>query len=165
MIYLVRHAHAGSKRQWTGSDGLRPLSEAGRRESAGLLTRLGGQHISAILSSPSTRCVQTVEPLSRQRSLPIRTDLRLTADTSLRDALALLLADDNADTVLCSHGELIGRLLDGLRDRGAPVTAFAEWAKGSTWQLDIADGAVVGATYLPPLAADSVPAGTGVSRP
>jgi len=150
MIFVVRHGHAGDKHKWHGPDHIRPLSDTGRRESHGLLTRLGGFALSAIRSSPSTRCVQTVDGLAHQRGLPVRIDTRLSPDADLDDLLRLLFTAD--DVVLCTHGEIIGRLLDALRDRGAPVSAFAEWPKGSTWILDIAGGAVRSATYLPPLA-------------
>jgi len=165
MIYLVRHAHAGTKGSWPGSDHLRPLSETGRRESRGLLIRFGGVSISAIASSPSTRCIQTVQELAGQRSLLIKIDKRLTADADVERTLDWLLADDQADAVLCTHGELIGELFRRLRQQGAPIHPRAGWPKGSTWRLDIAAGAVTGATYLPPLAtsdpADRLPTPTG----
>jgi phosphohistidine phosphatase SixA len=69
MPYLLRHAHAGDKRAWTGPDLERPLSTAGRREAHGLLTRLRDYHITRIVSSPAVRCLQTVEPLAERRGL------------------------------------------------------------------------------------------------
>src|SRR6266545_4741978 len=71
MIYLLRHAHAGNKRTWSGPDGRRPLSAAGRREAAGLVRVLDGRPITTILSSPALRCEQTVQPLAEHRSLPV----------------------------------------------------------------------------------------------
>ena len=165
MIYLVRHAHAGTKGRWPGPDHLRPLSESGRRESRGLLIRFGGVRISAITSSPSARCIQTVEELANQRLLQIKIDDRLTADADVGRTLDWLLAEDHVDLMLCTHGELIGELFRCLRRQGAPIHPRAEWPKGSTWRLDIAAGVVMGATYLPPLAISRptgrVPAPTG----
>jgi 8-oxo-dGTP diphosphatase len=149
MIYLVRHAHAGTKHGWPGPDRLRPLSDEGYREARGLITRLAGVHVAAIASSPSVRCVQTVAELARLRGMPVRTERLLAADTGLDDALRFVL--DATDTVLCSHGELIGRLLAGLRERGAPIPVGAEWAKGSTWRLAVSRGRVTHAMYLRPL--------------
>jgi phosphohistidine phosphatase SixA len=71
MPYLVRHAHAGDKRAWTGPDRLRPLSGSGRREAHGLLVQLRPYPVVRILSSPAVRCVQTVEPLAQRRGLPV----------------------------------------------------------------------------------------------
>jgi phosphohistidine phosphatase SixA len=30
-LFLMRHAHAGDPERWTGDDGLRPLTDKGRR--------------------------------------------------------------------------------------------------------------------------------------
>jgi broad specificity phosphatase PhoE len=69
----VRHAHAGDKRNWTGPDLERPLSGTGRREAHGLLTRLRDYDITRILSSPTVRRLQTVEPLAARRGLTLET--------------------------------------------------------------------------------------------
>ena len=57
MPYLLRHAHAGTKRAWSGPDSTRPLSDAGRQEAHGLLTQLRDYPISQVLSSPTLRCL------------------------------------------------------------------------------------------------------------
>jgi broad specificity phosphatase PhoE len=67
MPYLLRHAHAGNKHAWAGPHSTRPLSRAGRQEAHGLLTQLRDHPISSILSSPTVRCLQTVEPLVQRR--------------------------------------------------------------------------------------------------
>jgi len=134
MIYLLRHAHAGNKRTWSGPAGRRPLSAAGRREAAGLVRVLDGRPITTILSSPALRCEQTVQPLAEHRSLPVGLD----------------------DVVLCTHGELIGQLLGLLRERGAPIGRHAQWPKGSTWLLRLTGDRVAGATYLPAMGRTAV---------
>jgi 8-oxo-dGTP diphosphatase len=158
VIYLVRHAHAGAKHAWKGPDGLRPISRAGWREVAGLLAQLRGAELSAVLSSPATRCVQTVDRIAAEHGLTVATDARLGPDSTQDQFLALIaeLGRDGEDgrTLLCSHGEVIGVLLAALRDRGAPIPASAEWPKGSTWILDGSAGAVTGAHYLPPVRVD-----------
>ncbi len=149
MIYLLRHAHAGNKRTWSGPDGRRPLSAAGRREAAGLVRVLDGRPITTILSSPALRCEQTVQPLAEHRSLPVGLDGRLDVDAGTDDA-ATLLRPGLDDVVLCTHGELIGQLLGLLRERGAPIGRHAQWPKGSTWLLRLTGDRVAEATYLPP---------------
>ena len=69
MLLLVRHAHAGDKTRWQGPDRLRPLSLAGQAEAAGLVVRLEDFPIWRILTSPTLRCQQTVEPLARDHRL------------------------------------------------------------------------------------------------
>jgi broad specificity phosphatase PhoE len=153
MIYLLRHAHAGNKKNWEGPDDQRPLSATGRREAAGLVVRLAPLPVSTVLSSPALRCLQTVEPLAEQRGLPVGRDGRLHVDAEVEQAAALLFSPDLRDAVLCTHGELIGELLGLLRQGGAPIAEDAEWPKGSTWMLRHDGGRVAEATYLPPLRA------------
>jgi broad specificity phosphatase PhoE len=150
MRYLVRHADAGDKHQWTGPDDDRPLTSRGHVEAEGLVAQLASYSISEIVSSPAVRCWQTVEPLARQRRLAVRTDVALAADADLDRAVALLLESPTDDLVLCTHGELIRPLLGRLRDLGAPLSGELVWPKSSVWLLETVDGAVTRATYLPP---------------
>lgn len=151
MIYLVRHAHAGPKKTWSGPDTMRPLSDSGRREAAGLLIQLHHEPITRILSSPALRCRQTVWPLARQRRLAVELDRRLDVHATAAQAAAVLLDPSAGDAVLCTHGELIGQLLGRLREAGAPIASEAAWPKGSTWMLDPSADHITRATYLPPL--------------
>ena len=59
-VLLVRHAKAGSRKDWSGDDRLRPLSKAGHRQAEALVPLLVGYPITRVLSSPFVRCVQTV---------------------------------------------------------------------------------------------------------
>jgi broad specificity phosphatase PhoE len=149
MIYLLRHTHAGNKQAWSGPDDRRPLSATGRREAAGLVPQYRDRPVATILSSPSLRCQQTVQPLAEQRHLPVGLEGRLDVDAKAEDAAALLHPDLD-DVVLCTHGELIGQLLGLLRARGAPIDQDAQWPKGSTWLLRLNGDRVAEATYLPP---------------
>jgi phosphohistidine phosphatase SixA len=151
LIYLVRHAHAGRKETWAAPDALRPLSEPGRHEAAGLVATLSDLPVTRILSSPTTRCLQTVEPLARQRRLPIEVDDLLGVEAE--PARALKLIDDRAiaTAVLCSHGELIGRVMEQLVADGLRPAAPLRWAKGSTWVLDWDGDGALRASYLRPV--------------
>ncbi|MDP8977577.1 MAG: histidine phosphatase family protein [Actinomycetota bacterium] len=66
VIELVRHAQAHGRRQWTGRpDRERPLTAEGRRQAAALAEAIAVDGApAALVSSPYTRCVQTLEPLS-----------------------------------------------------------------------------------------------------
>ena len=83
LLLLVRHAHAGDKSRWQGPDRLRPLSLAGQAEAAGLVVRLEDFPIERILTSPTLRCRQTVEPLTRDRRLRIEPEVTLGVDADL----------------------------------------------------------------------------------
>ena len=152
MLLLVRHAHAGDKTRWQGPDRLRPLSLAGQAEAAGLVVRLEDYPIWRILTSPTLRCHQTIEPLARDRRLRIEPEVTLDVDADLGRVLALLEAPRLQDTVVCTHGEVIGQLLTRLVADGLAVDQPLAWPKGSTWLLYGANRRPTHARYLPPLA-------------
>jgi broad specificity phosphatase PhoE len=150
MIYLLRHAHAGNKRTWSGPDDQRPLSAAGQREAASLVLQLRARPITAVLSSPALRCQQTIQPLADHHGLPVTCDQRLRVDAEVDQAATLLFRGDLDGAVLCTHGELIGQLLGMLRERGAPISQHAQWPKASIWLLRVVGERITEATYLPP---------------
>jgi broad specificity phosphatase PhoE len=158
MPYLVRHAHAGDKRAWQDPDSLRPLSGAGRHEAHGLLTQLRDYPISRIVSGPAVRCQQTVQPLAERRDLRVETTDVLGVDADSTGLVALLLDPAASETVLCSHGELIGVALTWLLGHDVDGGRLV-WPKGSTWVLEVQDGQVQHSHYLPPLRLQDVKAG------
>lgn len=150
MRYLVRHADAGDKLEWSGSDEQRPLSDVGRREAEGLVAALASFSIVRIVSSPAVRCRQTVEPLANQRQLQLSVDAALAVGADVDRAVELLVHPDADEVAWCSHGELIAPLLVRLREQGAPIDDDADLSKGSVWVFDVADGSIARAIYLPP---------------
>ena len=151
LLLLVRHADAGDKHRWQGPDSLRPLSPAGQAEAAGLVIGLDDYPIGRILTSPTLRCQQTVQPLARDRRLHIEHEVAFGVDADLARVLALLEDPRLQDTVVCTHGELIGQVLTRLVTDGLAVDQPLQWPKGSTWLLDGTSGRLTHARYLPPL--------------
>lgn len=141
-VHLVRHAKAGSRPDWGQPDELRPLTESGRVQADALAGKLQPFGIQRVLSSRYARCVQTVEPLARSIGLEVVTVPALAEEADLEDAWALLerLAAGGVEAVLCSHGNIIGPLLDRLHRRGVPLDAD-EWScrKGSIWRVETGD--------------------------
>ena len=153
MLLVVRHADAGDKRSWIGSDLLRPLSPIGWRQAVGLVERLEDYPIERILSSPAVRCRETVEPLADDRYLPVDPLPALGVDFIPGEVLGLIGDRRLRDTVLCSHGEMIAWLLAHLATTALVTDAPLEAAKGSAWLLEPSKE-WVHARYLPPLALD-----------
>ena len=148
-VFVVRHAKAGSRSAWDGPDPARPLSKAGRRQAAGLVSQLADQDITRIVSSPFIRCTETVEPLAQRLHLPVEPSPSLEEGAPLPEALRLVEKVADEPTVLCTHGDVIGELLDHLRRTGVDVDD-GRMEKGATWILDTEAGEVTGARYLPP---------------
>ena len=149
MIYLVRHAKAGSRSEWVGDDQLRPLSNKGVRQSALLADRLAPLATGLLVSSPYRRCMQTLEPLSIRIGTPLTPDQRLAEDSGFEGALELLATVPDG-TVLCSHGDVIPDTMGALERRGRAFVGAPVWSKAGVWVLTRVDGAVVEATAWQP---------------
>ena len=146
--FVVRHAKAGSRRRFEGDDRLRPLSRNGVRQAEGIADLLAHRGITRVLSSPYTRCIQTVEPLALRLGLEVEIDEQLGEGHDWTHALALV-EQAEAPITLCSHGDVIGDLIQHLAARGVPLDDD-RIEKGSTWVLQVEEGEVVKARYLHP---------------
>jgi 8-oxo-dGTP diphosphatase len=148
-VYLVRHAKAGSRKAWTGDDDQRPLSQRGRTQARALAKALVGESVTRIVSSPFVRCRETVEPLALRAGVALEVSDALAEGAPSADSLRLVekLAGDTV--VLCSHGDVLGNLLDHYANAGVALDDD-RLEKGSIWMLDVVDGEVRAARYLPP---------------
>lgn len=150
LIALVRHAAAGERRP--RNDFTRPLTAKGRAQAEGLVGLLAPHPIGRVLSSPYLRCVQTVEPLAATRGLAVESWQPLAEGASASDLLRLLPELAAAGAALCSHGDVIGSLVDALVRAHLVRPEDARFSKGSTWLLELQGERLVSARYLPPAA-------------
>ncbi len=144
--FVIRHAHAGTR--GAASDDTREITKRGRAQSKALADLLADQGIRTILSSPFTRCVQTVEPLATGLGLTVGVDTGLAEGAGPSRALNLIERSKHS-LALCSHGDVIGDTMNVLSRRGV-VLDDDRVAKGSVWVLTVLDGVVTAARYLPP---------------
>lgn len=150
MLYLVRHAKAGSRHEFKGDDRLRPLSGTGRHQAKALAKRLIAEDVQKLISSPYLRCIQTLHPTAKVIGAKVETDERLAEGRSFVDVLEMLETLPDG-TVLCSHGDVIPDTIAALERRGCEFTTPLEWRKGSVWVLHRdAHGEIVKAEAWPP---------------
>jgi 8-oxo-dGTP diphosphatase len=147
--YLVRHAKAGDRSQWDGPDDLRPLSKTGRRQAGGLVKQLDGEPVEHVVTSPYVRCRQTVEPLAERRRLAVDLADELIEGALVGDALRLIDKFAYTHAVLCTHGDVLGNVLENLERRGVPLGNIKKLEKGCTWVLEFDDGEIVSGHYVP----------------
>jgi len=135
VLYLVRHAKAGSRHDFQGDDRLRPLSPPGRRQAEALGKQLVEAGVQHFISSPSLRCIQTLRPAATAVGAKIDTDERLFEGRSFVGVIDLMTELPDA-TALCSHGDVIPETIEALVHRGCEVVSPPDWRKGSVWVLD-----------------------------
>jgi 8-oxo-dGTP diphosphatase len=149
-VYLVRHAKAGEREEWRGDDRLRPLSGPGRRQAQGLVQALKKAKIERVLSSPYTRCLDTVRPLAEARRLKLETTDQLAEGAGAESVLRLVKKLAGHDVVLCTHGDVMQETVEHLARSGIiPPSRRDDMAKGATWVLEERGGTISGADYLP----------------
>jgi len=75
VVALVRHAHAGERKEWKGNDALRPIDERGRQQADRIGVVLSLLRPERLISATPLRCKQTLEPLAaRLGGVPIVQD-------------------------------------------------------------------------------------------
>ncbi|MGE3620463.1 MAG: histidine phosphatase family protein [Acidimicrobiia bacterium] len=149
-LFVVRHAHAGSRRDWPGEDALRPLDPRGARQAERLAEVLADRGIRRLVSSPAVRCVETLRPLGKALDLDVEVDGRLAEGGAVADVLALVAELAGKTAAVCSHGDVIPDLLDALAERGVELPARRKWQKASTWVLRGGRSGPRSGTYVPP---------------
>jgi 8-oxo-dGTP diphosphatase len=115
-LIVLRHGHAVAREDWDGADRDRPLRNTGRRQANALVSTAREYAIRRVLSSPATRCVQTVTPLlvdaeARIELLPGLGEDATPAqyDVAVAAVVGLLHGEHNA--LVCSHRPVLPGLL------------------------------------------------------
>lgn len=149
-LYVIRHAHAGSKSAWLEDDRLRPLSEKGWLQAHAIAARISPLKPSVLWTSPFLRCQQTLEPLGEQCGLAVQHDTRIEENSPLELSLAAI-EDAPENAVLCSHGDVIPEFIDGLIRRGLDMnSAPTALRKASVFVLHRNNGVFTQAEYWEP---------------
>ena len=149
-LILVRHAVAESRRGWDEPDLIRPLNERGRKQADALIEQLKPYSVAKVLSSPYLRCTQTLAPLATAVGVDVEESDAL-AEGMARDAVELVRALAGSTAALCSHGDVIPRVLQTLViEDEVDLGPDPRWQKGSSWVLDGDGGRFTSARYLKP---------------
>ncbi len=147
-FHVVRHAKAGSRSHWTGDDRKRPLSPKGEKQAARIVEQFQKVAVTAVYSSPYLRCVQTVEPLAKARGLVVQQSSDLAEGRGVTGLYKFFNNPDLDDVVLCTHGDLVWELVEDLTNRRVLPAFREQFEKGSTWVVEVEDGAPAAARYI-----------------
>ena len=156
-MVLVRHGHAGTKEGWAGDDRLRSLDARGVRQAKHLADVVVPLNPTRLISSPYTRCLQTMELIATKTGLPVEEDVAFTpnAGKPAVEMVRAIASTDSTDSsgcvVICTHGEGIGEILGVLSsDDGVRLSRRPPGLKGCAWILDFHKGKVTSARYVSP---------------
>ena len=149
-LYVVRHADAGHRGHGPTPDEARELSERGWRQAEAIREALDHRPITRLLSSPFSRCVQTLEPLGKALGVTVEADDRLVEGAGAAGAMSVADEVRGTDAVLCSHGDVIPDLLEHLLAHGTKLKGELRWQKASTWILTWEGKHLTKGRYVPP---------------
>ncbi|GAA1503727.1 NUDIX hydrolase [Nocardioides humi] len=105
-VVILRHARARSRDAWRGPDAGRTLLKAGELEADRLVPLLAAYGVTRIVTSTSTRCVQSVRPYAETAGFPLDLRPRLSEENATPKAVAKIVEDlfaTETGAVLCTH--------------------------------------------------------------
>ena len=147
-VVVLRHAVARARSGWSGDDRLRPLLKTGMVQADRLVPLLAAYDVSRVVSSPSIRCMQTVEPYVATTGYEIESRRRLTEeDASAKGIGAIVeeLMSEEQGAVLCTHRPVLPIVYDAIglsqRQRSSAVEPPLEPAEAIV--LHVRKGRVV----------------------
>ncbi|HEX5367914.1 MAG TPA: phosphoglycerate mutase family protein [Dehalococcoidia bacterium] len=170
------HMDAVGRNDWTGAADDRPLTEAGKQQAEAMSALLGAQPVNGIFSSPAARCLESLEPLSKQHGLPVvvlpgfkdtlgykapagwenpdRPSDPLGGAASAGSAYSALreiqAAVPNGRAVLCSYGDIVPALLAFLSGAHGVAMPPRNNKKGALFSVTIDGDKVALAGAEPP---------------
>lgn len=120
-LVIVRHAFAVPRSAWHGSDDRdRPLSPVGERQVQVVTDLLRAYGVTDVVSSPSTRCVQTIGGYAATQGVSLRLRRCISEEGFAKkgpgraSALMTQLLEAAQPVALCSHGPVLPTLLTAL---------------------------------------------------
>jgi 8-oxo-dGTP diphosphatase len=153
VLYLVRHAHAGDRATYEGTDDTRrPLSVRGWAQVEGITKLLHHRGITRLITSPYVRCFETLLPLSEKLGVAIEPHGALAEEASYSDVADLVDEVRGERAALCSHGNIIPAALQHLERTGTQMVDPFDCKKGSIWVATTPEGQQTQARYVPPTA-------------
>ncbi len=127
-LVVLRHSQARSRKAWRGDDRERPLLATGRQQATRLVPVLAAYDVRRLVSSGSTRCVQTLESYVVATGRRLRTDDRFSEEDASSGGVRRLVTrmiDDLGERpasagglVLCTHRPVLPWVFDaaGIED-------------------------------------------------
>lgn len=142
-VIVLRHGEARSRGGWRGEDYLRPLLSAGRKQAERFVEVLEAYGTTRVVSSSSTRCLETVVPYADRSGRTLEATSMLTEEEFTPAGVAALVgkiarqAKKQGPTVICSHRPVLPEIFAALG------VADQRLAKGEMAVVHLRRGGVV----------------------
>jgi len=115
-LVVLRHADALPRDRWPGNDRKRGLSSTGKRQAERLVPLLGAYGVTRVVTSSSTRSVDTVAPYAAAANVKRRETDALCEEDATRSSVAHVLETcQGRPAVLCTHRTVLPLVFRALR--------------------------------------------------
>ncbi len=124
-LVVVRHAKAVKRGDHDGPDPQRPLNDVGHAQAQHLVPLLHAYGTTRVVTSPSTRCAQTVGPYAEEQVVGVTEVAGLSEEEHDEEAVRHLLAtalSTPEPTVVCTHRPVLPGLLAQLGVEEEPLS-------------------------------------------
>lgn len=117
-VVVLRHGEARSRKAWRRQDDrLRPLIQAGRQQAQRVIPVLAAYDVTRVISSSSTRCVESVAPYADTTGWKLELEDGLSEEAASAEGIVgivdeLLTADEGS--VVCTHRPVLPTVFDAL---------------------------------------------------
>jgi len=116
-LVVVRHGAAHSRKAWEPDDRLRPLVEPGQEQAEAMVPLLAAYDVSRLVSSSSTRCVETLRPYAEWSGWTLQREDGLTEEDATAESVVKLVDDlvvGGENAALCTHRPVLPTVFDAL---------------------------------------------------
>jgi 8-oxo-dGTP diphosphatase len=116
-LVVLRHGDARSRKAWRRDDRRRPLVKAGHLQAQRLVPLLAAYNVTRVVTSSSTRCVDTVQPYADTTGWQLESSDGLSEeDATASSVLEVVdeLVHGGEGAVVCSHRPVLPSVFDAL---------------------------------------------------
>ena len=116
-LVVLRHGQARSRKTWRKDDRKRPLLVSGLGQARAAARLLGSYGVTRLVSSSSSRCVDTLAPYAEGSGWPVVRHDALTEEDATPDSVRGVvgeLVESGEDAVLCTHRPVLPAVYDAL---------------------------------------------------
>jgi 8-oxo-dGTP pyrophosphatase MutT (NUDIX family)/phosphohistidine phosphatase SixA len=116
-LIVLRHGQAFSRKAWRKDDRVRPLLSTGKHQIQRLTPLLAAYAPTRLLTSSSTRCVQSVAPYAAYSGRRVRETDALSEEDATTESVAEVvdrLLHGKESALLCTHRPVLPWVLDAL---------------------------------------------------
>ena len=121
VLAVARHGQAVPRNRWSDGEASRPLTAVGRRQAEAAVPVLAAFGVRTVLTSPWSRCLDTVDPYVgragvRSHIVPELTESAHKADPAAVTSLIERLLTEPGDVVVATHRPVLPTVLDALAE-------------------------------------------------